>query len=122
MARTIQTSRRFSSNILYQCVRNVDVYGRVRYIPLRFGQIVIEIDWRAKDIFEYCRLFFVRDTDDVSVVQCKRCLQLITRRLGWRCLRNHLIDCVGTDFREQFKEQKKQHDEKTLTTQWKGVE
>ena len=119
MARTCQTPRR-TCNTLYHSIRIVDVDGRVRYVPIPLG--TREIDWCCKDIFEYCRFFFVRSADNVSVLKCNRCSRRITRKFGWRLLRNHLVDCVGTDFREQFKEQKKQHDEKTLKPQGKGLE
>ena len=104
MGRSRPAFRRFPCNVLYQTrIRIVDLDGMVRYVR---GQAVVEreIDWCCKDIFDYCRFFFVRSAEDVTIVQCKRCSRRITRRLGWRLLRNHLVDCVGTDFREQFKE------------------
>ena len=124
MGRSRAAFRRLPCNVLYERrLRFVDIDGRdvVRLVPVQ-ADVEREIDWCAKDIFDYCRFFFVRSADNVSVVKCKRCSMSITRRLGWQLLRNHLLVCVGTDFREQFKEQKKQHDEKTLTPHGKGVE
>ena len=96
MARTCQTPRYVGSNVLYQSICIVDVDGMVRYVPMiPFGQR--EIDWRCKDIFDYCQFFFVRPAENVSFVQCNCCSKLITRKLGWRLLRNHLVDCVGND-------------------------
>ena len=125
MARFRQTSRRLlPCNVLYERrIRFVDIDGRdvVRLVPVQADDWR-EIDWRCKDIFDYCRFFFLRSPEDVTFVQCNRCSMSITRRFGWRLLRNHLVDCVGTDFREQFKEQKKQSDEKTLTLHGNGLE
>ena len=125
MARYRQTFRRLMPcNVLYERrIRFVDIDGRdvVRLVPVQADDWR-EIDWCGKDIFDYCRFFYVRSPEEVTSLQCKRCSMSISRRFGWRYLRNHLVHCVGTDFRQQFKKQKKESDEKTLTLHGKGLE